>query len=66
MTDFHGDEAKKFSLVKKHQNGRLKKTEFSKPPILNIFLRKYQGLVLGTVGQIDFRPYVRQHDNHIG
>ena len=48
MTNFHKDEAKK-----KIQNGRLKKQRFSKPPILNIVLQKFHGLVLGLVELID-------------
>ena len=35
------------------QNGRLKKLSFSKPPILNIFSQKFQGLVLGYKESID-------------
>ena len=30
-----------------------KKLSFSIPPILNIFLKKFHGLVLGLVGLID-------------
>ena len=48
LTAFRGDEAK-FFFETNFQNGRLKKTEFSKPSILNIFSRKFQGLVLGSV-----------------
>ena len=47
MTDLNRDEAKK------NQNGRIKKLIFSTPLILNIFLPKFHGLVLGLVGQID-------------
>jgi hypothetical protein len=32
VTDFYGDEAKKYFFEKKIQNGRLKKTEFFKVP----------------------------------
>ena len=49
MTDFHGDQAKKKNCFeKKIRNGR-----FSKSPILNIFFRKFYGLVFGLVGLID-------------
>ena len=37
----------------KNQNGRLKKGHFPAPPILNIFLQKFHGLVLGLVELID-------------
>ena len=37
LTAFHWEEAKKIFLEKKIQNGRLKKTHFPAPPILNIF-----------------------------
>ena len=51
-----------------------KKLSFSIPPILNIFLQKLHGLVLGLVGHINtkdaflacFRAYVGQPDNYIG
>ena len=46
MTDFHGNG---FFFEKNIQNGRLKKTSFSIPPILNIFFQKFHGLVLGLV-----------------
>ena len=49
LTDFHGDE------VKNNLNTKMaasKKLSFSILPILNIFLRKFQGLILGSVGQI--------------
>jgi hypothetical protein len=42
-----------FFLKKKIQNGRLKKGHFPAPPILNIFLWKFHGLVLGLVELID-------------
>ena len=42
MTNFHGDEAKKF-----------KKGHFPAPPILNILPWNFHGLVLGLVGLID-------------
>ena len=35
-----------FFLEKKNQNGRLKKAHYPAPPILNIYLRKFHGLVL--------------------
>ena len=38
---------KKQKRKKKIQNGRLKKARFPAPPILNIFLQKFHGLVLG-------------------
>ena len=38
---------------KQNQNGRLKKAHFPAPPILNIFSRKFHGLVLWLVGLID-------------
>jgi hypothetical protein len=55
LPNFHGDEAKKkfFFWKKKIQNGRLKKLSFSKSPILKKFLRKFHGLVLGSIGLID-------------
>ena len=40
-------------IWKKNQNGRLKKAHFPAPPILNIFSRKFHGLVLWLVGLID-------------
>ena len=40
-------------FFKKNQNGHLKKGHFPAPPILNIFLCKFHGLVLGLVGLID-------------
>ena len=46
---------KTFFLQKKFQNGLLKKLRFSKLPILNIFSRKFRGLVLGLVGLIDVK-----------
>jgi hypothetical protein len=45
LTNFHGDEAKKKSKM-----ADPKKLSFSKSPILKIFLRKFHGLVLGSVG----------------
>ena len=48
---FHWDEAKK--KRKKNQNGRLKNPHFPAPPILNIFLWKFYGLVLELVELID-------------
>ena len=55
MINFHGDEAKKFLffLKKKIKMADSKKLSFSTLPILNIFLRKFYGLVLGLVGLID-------------
>ena len=53
-TDFHENEAKKFFFKKKDsklpifQNGR-----FSKSPILEIFSRKFDRLVLGLVELTD-------------
>ena len=50
ITDFHGDEAKKLKkkiLKKKSKIADSKKLSFSTPPILNIFLQKFKGLVLG-------------------
>ena len=45
---------KKKFLKKKIQNGLLKiKTHFPAPPILNIFSRKFPGLILGLVELID-------------
>ena len=42
LTDFHGDEANKmFFEKKKNQNCWLKKTEFFKTTILNIFSRTF-------------------------
>ena len=38
---------------KKIQNSRLKKAHFPAPPIINIFLWKFDGLVLGLVELID-------------
>ena len=50
---FNKMKQKKKDLKKKIQNGRLKKGHFPAPPILNIFLWKFYGLVLGLVGLID-------------
>ena len=48
LTNFHWDEAKKKFMADS------KKLRFSTPPNLNIFSRKFQGLVLGlVVGLID-------------
>ena len=44
---------KKKKLKKKIKMADSKKTHFSAPPILNIFLLKLHGLVLGLVGLID-------------
>ena len=43
----------KNKFEKTNQNGRLKKARFPAPPILNIFLQKFYGGVLGLVGLID-------------
>ena len=43
----------KYFSEKKIQNGRLKKARFPAPPILNVFLQKFYGLVLGLIGLID-------------
>ena len=48
LNDFHGDEAIFFMKYSKMADS--KKLSFSKPPILNIFLRKFQRLVLGSLG----------------
>ena len=51
---FHWDKAKKKKILKKKiKMADSKKTHFSAPPILNIFLLKLHGLVLGLVGLID-------------
>ena len=51
LTSFHWDEAKKIIFLKKTTKmADSKKLRFSAPPILNIFLQKFQGLVLGLVG----------------
>ena len=55
LTTFDRNEAKKIKkiLQKKNQNSRPKKSSFPAPPILNIFSRKFNGLVLRLVGLID-------------
>jgi hypothetical protein len=53
LIGFHGDEAKKKFLKKKSKMADSKKLSFSKSPILKIFLRKFHGLVLESVGLID-------------
>jgi hypothetical protein len=55
LTDFYLDEAKffLFLLKKKSKWPTQKNHSFSTPPILNIFLRKFQGLVLELVEKID-------------
>ena len=55
MTIFHVDEAKKNSFFEKikFKMADSKKGHFSKPPILNIFLWKFHGSVLGLVEFID-------------
>ena len=55
LTNFHGDEAKFFFFFGKNKSkiADLKILSFSKSPILKIFLRKFHGLVLGSVGLID-------------
>ena len=42
-----------FFFEKKHQNRRLKKAHFPESSILNIFSRKFHGLVLWLVELID-------------
>ena len=54
MPDFNGDIAKKIILKKIIQNDWLKKVSFWKPPILNIFSPKFQGLVLGRLSFFEF------------
>ena len=49
------EKEKHFFLQKNFQNGRLKKLRFSKVPILNMFSRKLQGLVLGLVELINVK-----------
>ena len=50
MANFKQDEAKFFFLLKKKiKMADSKKGHFSKSPILNIFLWKFYGLVLGLV-----------------
>ena len=51
LTDFN--QSKKKQIQIQNQNGRLKKLSFSKPPILNIFFQKFQGLFLGLEGLIN-------------
>ena len=51
LTDFHRNEVKK--MKKGSEMADSKKLSFSKLPILKIFLRKFQTLVLGLVGLID-------------
>jgi hypothetical protein len=46
LTDFHGDEAKKRDSKWRTQ----KKLSLSISPILNMYLRKFQGLVFALVG----------------
>jgi hypothetical protein len=46
------DEAKKIKMAD------TKKLRFSTPPILNIFLQKFHGLVLELVGQIDTKSII--------
>ena len=53
VTDLNMDEAKK-----KIKMADTKKLRFSKPPILNIFLQKFYGLVLWLVGFIDAKGIV--------
>ena len=55
LTNFHEDEAKKFSFFwkKKFKMADSKKGHFPAPPILNIFSWKFQGLVLGLVELVD-------------
>ena len=50
LADFHWDEAKKKNFFLDS-----KKLRFLTFPILNIFLRKFHGLVLGLVGSIDVK-----------
>ena len=40
-----------------------KKLRFSTPSILNIFLKKIQGLIIGLVGQIDVKELNSQASN---
>jgi hypothetical protein len=50
LTDFYWDEANFFFFLKKKiKMADSKKLSFSTPPIINIFLRKFQGLVLELV-----------------
>ena len=44
---------KKQKTKQKFKMANLKKARFPAPPILNIFLQKIRGLVLGLVGLID-------------
>ena len=53
MTDFHGDEAKKFFFEKKIKMANSKKLSFSTLPKAEQFPPKFHGLVLGLVGLID-------------
>ena len=55
LTDFHGNEAKKkkIKIKKNFKMAELKKLRFSKLPILETFLQKFHGLVLGLVVLID-------------
>jgi hypothetical protein len=55
LTIFRWDEANLFSFFRKikFKMADSKKLRFSTPPILNIFLRKFHGLVLGLVELID-------------
>ena len=54
LTNFHGDEAKKyFFFEKENKNGRLKKGSFSISANSQFFFQKFHGLVLGLVGLID-------------
>jgi hypothetical protein len=51
---FIGKKQKQIIFLKKQiKNGRLKKTHFPAPPILNIFSRKFHGLVLWLIGLLD-------------
>ena len=47
MTDLNRDE------VKKNQNGQLKKTEIFNSANSQYFSRKFQGFVLGLLGEIE-------------
>ena len=54
LTNFHGDEAKKISFLKKKiKMAPSKKGHYPSPPILNIFFRNFHGWVLRLVGLID-------------
>ena len=52
MTNFHGDEAKKFKMADS------KKLSFSTSPKAEQFPPKFHGLVLGLVGLIDAKGIV--------